>query len=68
MENNNYILEFQSNQCKKKEHNNCSKQWKGLGFIVICTCPCHIKSIKKILYWMNIASLPIHIIGIIYSI
>ena len=41
MENNKYILEFQSNQCKKKEHNNCSKQWKGLGFTVICTCNCH---------------------------
>ena len=47
MENNKYILEFQSNQCKKKEHNNCSKQWKGLGFTVICTCPCHIKFNKK---------------------
>jgi hypothetical protein len=47
MENNKYILEFQSNQCKKKEHNNCSKQWKGFGFTIICTCNCHKEIYEK---------------------
>ena len=39
--NNSYIIEFQSKDCKQKEHNNCSNNWIGLGFIVTCTCNCH---------------------------
>ena len=38
---NRYVLEFQSKYCKKKEHNNCSNKWIGLGFTVTCTCNCH---------------------------
>jgi hypothetical protein len=45
--NNRFILDFQSKYCKKKEHNNCSNRWKGLGFTVICTCTCHKEIDKK---------------------
>ena len=44
---NKFILEFQSKYCKKKEHNNCSNRWKGLGFVVTCTCNCHKEGDKK---------------------
>ena len=45
--NNRYIIEFQSKYCKKKEHNNCSNIWNGLGFTVTCTCNCHKEIDKK---------------------
>jgi len=44
---NRYIIEFQSKYCKRKEHNNCSNIWIGLGFTVTCTCNCHKEIYKK---------------------
>jgi hypothetical protein len=38
---NDFVIEFQSIYCKKKEHNDCSNKWTGMGFIVTCTCNCH---------------------------
>jgi len=41
------LIEFQSKYCKRKEHNNCSNIWIGLGFTVTCTCNCHKEIYKK---------------------
>jgi hypothetical protein len=37
------ILEFSSKSCKTNFHNQCSGQWKGFGFQIICNCECHKK-------------------------
>lgn len=37
------IIEFRSNGCKTKHHEDCLHKWSGMGFQVVCSCPCHPK-------------------------
>jgi hypothetical protein len=40
----NIITDFTSRECKNKAHEECYGTWLGLGFEIICSCPCdHIK-------------------------
>lgn len=48
---NDFVIEFQSIYCKKKEHNDCSNKWTGMGFIVTCTCNCHKEIDEKNKVW-----------------
>jgi hypothetical protein len=38
-----YCLDFLGKDCKNNCHNLCARQWKGLGFQIICNCECHKK-------------------------
>ena len=43
------ITDFISRECKRKAHEECNGTWLGLGFEVICSCPCgHIKEYKAL--------------------
>jgi hypothetical protein len=37
------VIEFMSDGCKTKLHKDCLYKWSGLGFQVVCSCPCHIE-------------------------
>jgi hypothetical protein len=41
------LLEFSSKFCKINNHKQCSGQWEGFGFQIVCNCECHDK--KKVL-------------------
>ncbi len=35
-------IEFSSSYCKHDTHKRCNGKWAGVGFIIKCTCNCHI--------------------------
>jgi hypothetical protein len=46
----NSLVEFCSKECRSNSHSDCARQWEGFGFIVICSCTCHIKKKKLALH------------------
>ncbi len=42
---NTIVIDFTSKQCKQEQHKECSDNWNGFGFEIICICKCHKKEL-----------------------
>lgn len=40
-------IEFLNKECKKENHKNCCRQWRGFGIKVTCICDCHVRKHKN---------------------